>query len=51
VGMVALVPFGDVDRAVETLATFGIEAWAAGEVALDPDSGGQVQLSGQHPGW
>jgi phosphoribosylformylglycinamidine cyclo-ligase len=51
VGMVALVPFGDVDRAVETLATFGIEAWAAGEVALDPDSGGQVRLSGQHPGW
>jgi phosphoribosylformylglycinamidine cyclo-ligase len=51
VGMVALVPFGDVDRAVETLAGFGIEAWAAGEVALDPDSGGQVRLSGQHPGW
>jgi phosphoribosylformylglycinamidine cyclo-ligase len=51
VGMVALVPFGDVDRAVETLSTFGIEAWAAGEVALDDDFGGQVRLSGQHPGW
>jgi phosphoribosylformylglycinamidine cyclo-ligase len=51
VGMVALVPFGDVDRAIETLAGYGIEAWAAGEVALDAASGGQVELTGQHPGW
>jgi phosphoribosylformylglycinamidine cyclo-ligase len=51
VGMVALVPFGDVDRAIESLAGFGIDAWAAGEVALDAASGGQVALTGQHPGW
>ena len=51
VGMVALVPYGDVDRAIETLAGFRIEAWAAGEVALDPEFGGQVRLVGQHPGW
>jgi phosphoribosylformylglycinamidine cyclo-ligase len=51
VGMVALVPYGDVDRAIETLAGFRIEAWAAGEVALDAELGGQVRLTGQHPGW
>ena len=35
VGMVALLPADDVDRAIETLAGFRIDAWAAGEVTLD----------------
>ncbi len=51
VGMVALVPADAADRAVETLAGHGVRAWTAGEVALDDEHGGQVRLSGQHPGW
>jgi phosphoribosylformylglycinamidine cyclo-ligase len=51
VGMVALLPAGDVDRAIETLRGFQIDAWAAGEVSLEPRNGGQVLMSGQHPGW
>jgi phosphoribosylformylglycinamidine cyclo-ligase len=51
VGMVALLPADDVDRAIETLAGFRIDAWAAGEVILDDRHGGDVLLSGQHPGW
>jgi phosphoribosylformylglycinamidine cyclo-ligase len=51
VGMVALVPADDVDRAVETLAGHGVPAWAAGRVTLDDEQGGQVLLTGQHPGW
>ena len=35
VGMVALLPAADVDRAVATLDRFGVHAWAAGEVGLD----------------
>jgi phosphoribosylformylglycinamidine cyclo-ligase len=49
VGMVALLPPGDVDRAVRTLSRFGIPAWAAGEVALDHANGGRVTLVGDHP--
>jgi phosphoribosylformylglycinamidine cyclo-ligase len=49
VGMIALLPPDDLDQAVRTLAGFGIEAWAAGEVSLDQDRGGQVVMSGQHP--
>jgi phosphoribosylformylglycinamidine cyclo-ligase len=51
VGMVALLPADDVDRAIETLAGFGIGAWTAGEVTLDHRDGGRVMMSGQHPGW
>jgi phosphoribosylformylglycinamidine cyclo-ligase len=51
VGMVALVPADDVDRALETLAGFRIDAWAAGEVTLDERDGGRVTMSGRHPGW
>jgi phosphoribosylformylglycinamidine cyclo-ligase len=51
VGMVALVPADDVDRAIETLAGFRIDAWAAGEVTLDHSDAGRVSMSGQHPGW
>jgi phosphoribosylformylglycinamidine cyclo-ligase len=51
VGMVALVPAEDVERAVETLARHGIPAWSAGEVTMDDRHGGEVRLAGQHPGW
>ncbi len=51
VGMVALLPPDDVDRAIETLAGFGVDAWVAGEVALDHRLGGVVTMVGQHPGW
>jgi phosphoribosylformylglycinamidine cyclo-ligase len=55
VGMVALTPPDDVDRAIEVLAGFGIRAWVAGEVGVDASpgraEGGKVRLTGQHPGW
>jgi phosphoribosylformylglycinamidine cyclo-ligase len=51
VGMVALVPPENVDRAVEALSGHGIDAWVAGEAAADDQDGGQVRLVGQHPGW
>jgi phosphoribosylformylglycinamidine cyclo-ligase len=51
VGMVALVPADDVDRALATLDRFGVHAWAAGEVVLDADRGGEVRLTGQYAGW
>jgi phosphoribosylformylglycinamidine cyclo-ligase len=51
VGMVALVPPDDVDRALATLDRFGVHAWAAGEVAVDDRRGGEVLLSGRYPGW
>jgi phosphoribosylformylglycinamidine cyclo-ligase len=51
VGMVALMPPDDADRAVETLAGLGVDAWVAGEVALDHRDGGLVKMVGQHPGW
>jgi phosphoribosylformylglycinamidine cyclo-ligase len=51
VGMVALLPPDDVDRAIQTLDGHGVSAWAAGEVALDDERGGQVLMAGQHPGW
>ncbi len=51
VGMVALLPADDVDRAVQTLAGHGVSAWAAGEVTLDDGHGGQALMAGQHPGW
>ena len=51
VGMVALVPAGDVDRALATLDRFGVHAWAAGEVVLDAERGGEVRLTGQYAGW
>jgi phosphoribosylformylglycinamidine cyclo-ligase len=51
VGMVALLPRDDVDRAVEILSGFAIEAWPAGQVALATDRGGEVEMTGRHPGW
>jgi phosphoribosylformylglycinamidine cyclo-ligase len=49
VGMVALMPAADVDRAIETLGGFGIHAWPAGEVGLDHEHGGGVRMVGEHP--
>jgi phosphoribosylformylglycinamidine cyclo-ligase len=55
VGMVALLPGDEVDRAVALLDGYGIHAWVAGEVAHDSSAGGaeggRVRLTGQHPGW
>jgi phosphoribosylformylglycinamidine cyclo-ligase len=51
VGMVALLPADEVDHAIETLSEHGIPAWAAGEATLDEQDGGQVRLTGVHPGW
>ncbi|MBM7508692.1 phosphoribosylformylglycinamidine cyclo-ligase [Nocardioides sp. 31GB23] len=51
VGMVALLPAGDVDTAVSVLAGHGVRAWVAGEVRASADRGGRVDLVGQHPGW
>jgi phosphoribosylformylglycinamidine cyclo-ligase len=52
VGMVALVPPGEVDRAVDVLGRFGVPAWRAGEVTVaGPDDGGEVRLVGAHPAW
>jgi phosphoribosylformylglycinamidine cyclo-ligase len=51
VGMVALLPEDDVDRAVATLERFNVHAWAAGTVVMDDANGGEVRLTGRHPGW
>jgi phosphoribosylformylglycinamidine cyclo-ligase len=51
VGMVALMPADDVDRALATLDRFGVHAWVAGEVSVDEQRGGKVHLVGQYPGW
>jgi phosphoribosylformylglycinamidine cyclo-ligase len=51
VGMVALMPPEDADRAIATLDRFGVHAWVAGEVSPDEERGGTVQLVGQYPGW
>jgi phosphoribosylformylglycinamidine cyclo-ligase len=51
VGMVALLPAGEVDQAVEVLHGHGVRAWVAGEVTADGEGGGRVSLTGRHPGW
>jgi phosphoribosylformylglycinamidine cyclo-ligase len=51
VGMVALVAPDAADTALARLRDFGIDAWVAGEVAVDPEQRGTVELVGQHPGW
>ena len=53
VGMVALTPAEDVEKALALLGEQGVQAWVAGEVL--PASGehpaGRVSLVGQHLGW
>jgi phosphoribosylformylglycinamidine cyclo-ligase len=51
VGMLALMPAGDVDRGVDLLAGHGIRAWPAGEVRSDGEGDARVSLVGQHAGW
>ena len=46
VGMVALVPADDVDRALALLTARHVPAWVAGEVVAGD---GTVQLTGSHP--
>jgi phosphoribosylformylglycinamidine cyclo-ligase len=46
VGMVALVPAGDVDRALAVLTARHVPAWVAGEVTA---GSGEVVLTGSHP--
>jgi len=47
IGMVALVPPADVDRALATLMGRRIPAWVAGDVSAGD---GDVRLTGAHPG-
>jgi phosphoribosylformylglycinamidine cyclo-ligase len=55
VGMVALLPAGEADRAVALLEGHGSDAWVCGEVAASgaggAPAGGSVTLTGRHPGW
>ncbi|MCM0622394.1 phosphoribosylformylglycinamidine cyclo-ligase [Nocardioides bruguierae] len=51
VGMVALLPAAEVEKATALLAGYGIDAWVAGEVVPATGRGGAVTLHGQHPGW
>jgi phosphoribosylformylglycinamidine cyclo-ligase len=48
VGMVALVPPRDVDRALDVLADHDVRAWVAGEVTAGT---GEVRLTGSYAGW
>ena len=51
VGMVALVAPDAADAVLARLGDFGIDRWVAGEVGVDPEQQGTVELVGQHPGW
>jgi phosphoribosylformylglycinamidine cyclo-ligase len=51
VGMVAMLDPTGVEQALATLDGFGIQAWVAGEVTAASGDGGEVRLTGQHPGW
>ncbi|MGA8209871.1 MAG: phosphoribosylformylglycinamidine cyclo-ligase [Nocardioidaceae bacterium] len=57
VGMVAVLPAGDADRAITLLDGHGVRAWVCGQVTGpgdrdDPDAApGRARLVGDHPGW
>ena len=56
VGMVAVLPPDEVDRAIGLLAERGLSAWVCGEVSgagsgAGAPAGGSVTLTGSHPGW
>jgi phosphoribosylformylglycinamidine cyclo-ligase len=56
IGMVAVLPPDEADRAVALLAEHGLSAWVCGEVAAAGSgpgaaAGGSVTLTGSHPGW
>jgi phosphoribosylformylglycinamidine cyclo-ligase len=49
VGMVAVLPAADVDRALAVLAAHHVPAWTAGEIRRSTGAGGTAQLTGSHP--
>jgi phosphoribosylformylglycinamidine cyclo-ligase len=49
VGMVAVLPPSDADRALAVLAARHVDAWQAGEVRSATGTGGSAQLVGTHP--
>jgi phosphoribosylformylglycinamidine cyclo-ligase len=60
IGMVAVLPADEADRAVALLAGHGLSSWVCGEVRAADDTtgamtgamtGGSVRLTGSHPGW
>jgi phosphoribosylformylglycinamidine cyclo-ligase len=54
VGMVAVLPAAEADRAVSLLEGHSLRAWVCGEVTEPRASGaagGRVRLTGHHPGW
>ena len=56
VGMVAVLPPDEADRAIGLLAERGLSAWVCGEVGragsgAGAPAGGSVTLTGSHPGW
>jgi phosphoribosylformylglycinamidine cyclo-ligase len=50
VGMLALVPAADADRALATLLGRHVPAWIAGTVETGGSGPGTVELVGKHPG-
>jgi len=56
VGMVAVTPADDVDRAISLLEGYGVRSWVCGEIgeatgAVGAAAGGSVTMRGEHPGW
>ena len=51
VGMVALVPAADVDRALATLDRFGVHAGRPARSGSTPSVGGEVRSGGEYAGW
>ncbi|MEO9324130.1 phosphoribosylformylglycinamidine cyclo-ligase [Nocardioides sp. C4-1] len=49
VGMVVVLPPDSVDPALHLLESLGVEAWVAGQVDVDPEQAGTVELVGSHP--
>jgi phosphoribosylformylglycinamidine cyclo-ligase len=49
VGMVAVLPATDVDRALALLTARHVPAWVLGEVAKGGEDGVRAELVGNHP--
>jgi phosphoribosylformylglycinamidine cyclo-ligase len=49
VGMVAVLPPADADRALAVLAARHVDAWVLGEIQSADGTGGTAQLTGSHP--
>ena len=48
VGMVAVLPAAEADRALAVLASAGVASWVAGEVEA-ADGAATAELTGAHP--